>query len=97
MSTRGDHDIHKRASDGDDQLLPRLVGHALKAGHAADGQQRDVRRGNAEDARGQCVTEFVQQHACKERDNEQHARDSSSRAADLIIGEIQSTPGTAGR
>jgi hypothetical protein len=33
------------------------------------------------------VTEFVQQHACKERDNEQHARDSSSRAADLIIGE----------
>ena len=82
-----DHKVNQRACDGDDELLPRLIGHALKTRHATDGQQRNVRRGDAEGARSQRVAELVQQYAPEQRDNEQHARDGSGRAADVIIRE----------
>ena len=65
--------------------VPRLVGHALKAGHPSNRQQRKVGRGNTEGTRSQCVAKLVQQHASEQREDEQHSRDGGGRAAEVIV------------
>ncbi len=80
-----DH-VNQRASDSDNQFLPRLVGHTLKSGHPTNREQRDIRRGNPKSSRCQDVAEFVQQNAAKERQDKQHARNRGRRASYLIIG-----------
>jgi hypothetical protein len=61
-----DH-VDQRASDGDNQFLPRLIGHSLKSGHPANREQRNVGRGNPESSCRQNVAKFMQQDAAKER------------------------------
>ena len=82
-----DHHVDQRAGDGHNQLLPRLVGHPLKACHPANRQQRDVRCVDAKGARGQGVAELVQQHAAEQGENEEHAFGGRGRAADFVVGE----------
>ena len=66
----GDHDIHQRAGDGDQEFLVRLLRDALEPSDAADRQQRHVRRRHAERARREDVAELVRHHAGKQQDEE---------------------------
>ena len=68
---RCDHDVDGWTGEGDQEFLPGIVGHALEAGDASDGQESDVPGPDAEALRGQCVTEFVQDDAGKEGEDKQ--------------------------
>jgi hypothetical protein len=59
----GDDHIYQRTADRDDELLRGLARHAFQPRHAADGQQRDVRRADAVTTRGQDMPELMQHHA----------------------------------
>jgi hypothetical protein len=59
----GDRDVHEGPGDGDNHFLDRLVRHALEAGDAAEGEQRDVGSANSVAPRREGVAEFVKQHA----------------------------------
>jgi hypothetical protein len=87
----GDDDIHHRAGDGDQQLLPGLVRHPVHIGDAADRQQRHFRRHNAELSRREDMPEFMQHDAGEDRRNEQNALSGGFRAA-LLPG-AQANPG----
>ena len=64
-----DGERHGGSGEGDDQLLPRLLGQSLEARQAADGREQDFGRADAVTTRGEDVTEFVQQNA---EEHEQH-------------------------
>ena len=76
-----DRDIHRRAGERDDQLLARLFRHPLEPRDAADRQQRDVRRIDAEGLRRDGVAELVQQHAEEQQQDEEDALRRDRRAA----------------
>ena len=59
----GDDNIHKRAGDRDDELLSGLFGHALKASESSDGKEGDIGSTDAETARGEGMSEFVEEDA----------------------------------
>ena len=84
---RDQHNVHQRTGERNDQFLPRIVRHPLQPRHAANGQERNVRRANAEAARGQRVAELVQQHAAEKRQQEHHAPRRRRRAAELVVAE----------
>ena len=93
----GDHDVHQRAGDGDQEFLARLLGDALEPRHAADRQQRHVRRRDAERARREDVAELVRQHAGKQQDQEGESLPRRFRTARRSSWRRKSSPGTAGR
>ena len=70
---KGDDDIDRRAGDGDEEFLVRFFRDALEPRHAADRQQGDVGRGDAECARSEYVAEFMRQHADEQQDDEDQA------------------------
>ena len=83
---RRDDDVDQRPGDGDDDLLGRVLRHARQARQPADGQQRDVRRGDAVAARGERMAEFVQHDAGEDGDDEDDAVHRRRRAAVEILG-----------
>ena len=70
IQRHGDDQRDERPGERDQQLLPRLVRHALEPRHAPDGEQDDVGRAHAETARHRNVPELVEQHAAE--DAQQH-------------------------
>jgi hypothetical protein len=72
---RRDGDVHGRAGEGHDHLLPRILGHRFEHCEAADRQERDVLRPDAVPPGGQRVAEFVQDDADEKRQDEQDAAD----------------------
>jgi hypothetical protein len=66
----GDHHVHQRSGDGDQELLPRLLRDALEPSHAADRQQHHVGRRHAERARGEDMAELVRHHAGEQQQHE---------------------------
>ena len=79
---RRDDDIHRRAGERDPEFLGGLVGHPLQSRHAADGQERDVLGRNAVAPRHEGVAVFVQEHAAKQAEEEDHAVDRRRQASD---------------
>ena len=65
-----DRDVDQRAGDRDQEFLARLFRNALEPRHAADRQQRHVRRRHAEGARGEDVAELVREHAGEQQQHE---------------------------
>lgn len=82
----GDSDIDERASDGDDDFLDRVIGHALKPREAADREQRNIRRANAVAACGKGVAEFVQEHAAEDEAREDEAGNGGGQSALAPVG-----------
>ena len=74
------HQIDGRAGERDEDLLARLLRHALQGGDAADGQKSDIGGADAVAARGEHMAELVRQHAPKQQDDEHHAVDGRRRA-----------------
>ena len=71
-----DDDIDRRPGDRDGELLRRPARQPLHTGDAADRQQRDFRRLDAEAARRQDMAEFMQHDA----DEHEHDEDDRCRA-----------------
>ena len=75
-----EHEIHGRAREGDDQLLPRGLRHALELRHASDAGERDDAGADAEATSRECVPELVQQHAGEhepeQAGHQQHVREA---------------------
>jgi hypothetical protein len=63
------HQRHERPRQGDDQLLARFLGQALESSQPADGVRAAPRECECRSARGEDVTELVQQDA---EEHEQH-------------------------
>lgn len=82
-----DEHIDEWASKSDDELLPRVVGHSLEAGHAADGEEGDVRSLDAERSGGKSVAEFVKEDAEEEGADEDEAVDRLGDATCEVITE----------
>ncbi len=83
---RDDH-VHHRPGDGDQEFLPWLFGNALELGDATDRQQCHVGRRHAEIARGEDVTELVQQHAKKQQQQKGDAVQGAGGAFGGVFGE----------
>ncbi len=66
-----DGDVDQRTRDRDQEFLVGFFGDALQPCDAADRQQRDVGRRDAEGAGGEDVAELMCQHAGKEQDQEE--------------------------
>ena len=69
----GDDGVDGRPGQRHPQLLPRVFGHALQPGEAADRKQRDVTRLDPVAPRGQGVPELVQQDAPEQHQHEPDA------------------------
>ena len=69
----GDRDVDERTGDGDQELLAGLFGNALEPSNAADWQQRDIRRGDAESARREDMAEFMRENAGEQQEHEEEA------------------------
>ena len=80
----GEHDGDDGPRNRDQQLLLRLVGHALESSHTADREEDDVLGVDAESARGERVSVLVQHDGREHRQDEQHAGDRRRRPALLI-------------
>ena len=74
-----------RPGDGHQKLLVRRLGNTLEPRHAANGQERHVRCGNAEAACGKDVTEFMRYHAGEQEQHEDERMPGSLRAAGHVI------------
>src|SRR5690606_3147761 len=68
-----------------DELFVRALGKPLQPGDAADGQERDVRRVDAEPFGGQRVTELVQQHRAENAQDESQALDHRGPPAHEVV------------
>ena len=68
-SDRGNHHIHQRAGDGDNEFLPRLLRNTVEPRDAADGVQGNVAGPDTKGARRKSVTEFVQSDASEQDQN----------------------------
>ena len=88
---RRDHEIHGGASERDQQLLIGLVRHFVEVGDAADRQEGDLLRDDAEPPRDEDMAEFMQHDADENRHDEQHAVARGDGSAVLIGG--KSNPG----
>ena len=74
-STAGDHQVHRRAGQGDDDLLARVPRNRFEQRQPADRQQGDAARPDAVPPRGQRMAVLVQQHAEEEQDDQLEAGD----------------------
>jgi hypothetical protein len=70
----GQPDVDGRSREGDEQLLPRVIGHALEPGDATDRQQRDVAGTDPVASRRQRVPQLVKHDDDEQRDDEDEAR-----------------------
>src|ERR1043166_6267236 len=67
------NDVHRWPSKRDPEFVTGIFGVPLQSRDTAYGQQRGVLCADTVAFRGQSVSELMQQHAHKERDDESHA------------------------
>jgi hypothetical protein len=70
----GEHEVHRRAGERDDQLLPRYAWHSLQPRHTADRQEGDVPSVNAVSARRERMPQLMQHDDRKERHDVEQQR-----------------------
>jgi hypothetical protein len=66
-------DSGQEPGEGDDELLGRLLRHALEPGDAADREERDIPGGDAVAPRCEGVPKLVQDDAAEDHHDEAHA------------------------
>ena len=86
VETRGDDYVDGRTGQRDNEFLHRFFRDALETGHAADGEQRDVMRADAVGSGGQGVTEFVENDADEEKNDEGQPDRHGARPAVRVVG-----------
>lgn len=84
---KGDGDIDSRSGDGNDELLEGIAGHPGEAGNSADGEEGYIRGADSEGARGEGVSEFMEEDTEKKQKNKRKACESCGPASMLKMDE----------
>src|SRR5439155_3912079 len=76
----GDQEVHRGTGERDHDLLARLLGNPLQPGDAADRQERDIPGADPVMARGQGMSQLVEDDAPEERQEEADRLEGEGRA-----------------
>jgi len=81
-----DGDVHQRPGNRDEKFLAGFFRDALELRDAADRQERDVRRRDAEGACREDVPELVQQHTEEQQQHKRHAVPGARQSTRRVVG-----------
>lgn len=85
----GDHDVHQRTSNGDQQFLHRVARDPREHRHAADGKQDDLFHRDSKALRDERVTKLMEDHAEKEQEYQRDAEEHPAQSETTPLGGAQ--------